>query len=68
MRYLSVVSKLGTVDGGQHAPHFGEAERTTSMEAKQYPAVDRVSNIRYFSHLKKGNLKNINISQSVNYI
>lgn len=48
MRYLFIDRLLTTVDGGCY---FGES--TTQIEAKQYPAVDRVSR------------KNINISLSV---
>lgn len=48
-----------TVDVGR----LRETERSTSMEAKRYIAVDRVSSKTYFRHLKK-----INISLSVHYI
>ena len=44
-------------------PRFGQAERTTSMEAKQWPAVHMVSSKTYFSCLKNM-AKNVNISVS----
>ena len=46
---LQIEAGLYEVHMKDDAPGFGEAERSTSMEAKQHAAVDRVSNKK---HLK----------------
>ena len=33
LSYFSIVSVLATVDGGRHAPQFGEAGRNSDTEA-----------------------------------
>ena len=63
MSYLFIVSVLPAVDLGRH-----EADRSTGTEAKQCTAVDGTSSKTYFSPLKKGPPKNVNISLSVRYI
>ena len=51
MRYLSRVSVIATVDGGQH---IGEPDRSIDTDGKQCTAVDGGSSKTYLSHLKKG--------------
>ena len=50
---------LPTVDGD---PKFGELKVVPVEKAKQSTAVDRVSNKKYFSHLKKGPPEKISLS------
>ena len=55
---------------GSACSQFGEADRSTSTEAKHCTAIDGASSKTYFSHLKKekGPPKKINIALTVCYI
>ncbi len=66
MRYLFIVSVLARADDSRRTTSL-EKRLNTGTEAKQCTAVDG-GNKTYFSHLKKGPPKKINISLSVHYI
>ena len=65
MRYSSKVSVLPTVEGGGRAPSL---EKQTAVHAKQCTAVNRASSKAYFSRLKKGPPKKLDISLTLLYI